>query len=273
MQFISSLKEKYYDYNRWLKFEIEYLSEVEKKQRHQKEPEYIRIFKVIFDNFTIINMGYSLLTLISIIRYIQFALHCQGEVKNYPIWPDLNASKIMDAEEEQQKVIEYFFGQIVELLNEQFTYSGTVTLAYLFAILKLFEYFEKSKNMQNLIKVLSTAQYDTRNFMIIFICFVLGMTALAHLSFGTFNYQFASIMTAFRSNFEMSLWNLQVYFVFLDRSIKTSLLMSYILFVGGTTIFVFLFSNIFLAIMMNSYEINVGQYKNLLDQNKSKKDD
>jgi hypothetical protein len=76
--FVIQLIEKFDSYKKWLKFEIEYLSEVEKRQRNQKKPEFIRILEVIFDKFTIINMGYALLTFIAIIKYITFLLHSRG---------------------------------------------------------------------------------------------------------------------------------------------------------------------------------------------------
>lgn len=70
--------EKYMDYRKWEKFEIDYLSEVEKKQRHKKKPEFVRIYDVMFDSFTVINLAYSLLTLISFIKFVQFVLKCKN---------------------------------------------------------------------------------------------------------------------------------------------------------------------------------------------------
>ena len=74
--FLTTLREKFNSYKRWLKFEIEYLSEVEKKQRNKKKPEFLRQLSVVLDKFTLINFLYSLFTLISIIKYIQFSLYC-----------------------------------------------------------------------------------------------------------------------------------------------------------------------------------------------------
>lgn len=74
--FIWSMYDKYMNYRKWEKFEIDYLSETEKKQRHKKKPEVVRIAEVMFDNFTLINMSYSLLTLIAFMKYIQFIYRC-----------------------------------------------------------------------------------------------------------------------------------------------------------------------------------------------------
>lgn len=50
-------------------------------------------------------------------------------------------------------------------------------------------------------------------------------------------------------------------FKFLDHTIPISMIMTGILFFIGSVLFIFVFSNIFLAIAMNSYEINIGQFK------------
>ena len=91
LSFIYQLNQKILNYKKWVKFEIEYLSDIEKKQRNQKEPEFIRILKVVFDSYTMINFGYSLLTIYSIVEYIRFSLFSRVLVKDYPIWPDLTA--------------------------------------------------------------------------------------------------------------------------------------------------------------------------------------
>lgn len=108
-QFGMQMKQRVFDYKKWIKFEIEYLSEVEKRQRHQKKPEYIRILNVIFNGFTFINFCYSLLTLISIVKYIIFTMHCRSTIKTYPLWPDLKADFEKVANEVRQQDIHLFF--------------------------------------------------------------------------------------------------------------------------------------------------------------------
>jgi len=80
MTFLTNFKDKFFAYKKWEKFEIEYLSDVEKRQRNQKTPEFIRILYVMFDSFTIINFFYTLLTLISIFKYFVFNLKVRSIV-------------------------------------------------------------------------------------------------------------------------------------------------------------------------------------------------
>lgn len=197
-QFIMQLRQRYESYQKWVHFEIKYLSEVEKKQRQQKKPEYIRTFNVIFNNFTLVNCGYSLLTLISIIKYIAFTMHCRNSIKTYPIWPNLSADSFDRANEERWAEIRLFFKDFQLLLDELRSYEYFVTLSILCATLKLFEYFDKSKNMHQLINVISYTFSDLLNFLIIFFCILFGFQALAHLSFGSLIGNFATFESSFR---------------------------------------------------------------------------
>jgi len=72
--FLSELKERNDAYWRWRKFEIEYLTEVEKVQRNKKKPEFIRYLNVMLDGFTVINLCYTFLTTWSMIVYIKFSM-------------------------------------------------------------------------------------------------------------------------------------------------------------------------------------------------------
>lgn len=56
----------------------------------------------------------------------------------------------------------------------------------------------------------------------------------------------------------MAMNNLQVTFKFLDKSTEISMLITIIMFLIGNAIFSLVFKNIFLAIMQNSYENNIG---------------
>jgi hypothetical protein len=62
-----SIINKYRQYQSWLKSEIEYLTIVEKRQRQLRKPEYMRILTVLLDGFTLINVVYSILTIISLV--------------------------------------------------------------------------------------------------------------------------------------------------------------------------------------------------------------
>jgi len=137
-------------------------------------PEFIRIFHVIFDSYTIVNFFYSILTLISIVMYVGVQLKCKAIVKQYPIWPNLSADDFDAANNARQLIIHQFMVDFEQVLNELQSYKNYVTLSIICAALKLFEYFDKSKNMRSLINVLHTIKLDLQNFMIIFFCLIFG---------------------------------------------------------------------------------------------------
>ena len=83
---------------------------------------------------------------------------------------------------------------------------------------------------------------------------------MGHLSFGARTDQFSTLGDSFDTIFEISLSNHFV-FEFMDRTKVLSPIMTDILFIPCTIMFIFIFGNIFLAIMMNSYELNVGRWK------------
>jgi len=60
--FVSNMRARRDAYEKWRKFEIEQLTEVETKQREKKKPEALRQLEVMFDGFTIINFLYILMT-------------------------------------------------------------------------------------------------------------------------------------------------------------------------------------------------------------------
>lgn len=259
-QFAMQMKQRVFDYKKWIKFEIEYLSEVEKRQRHQKKPEYIRILNVIFNAFTFINFWYSILTFISIIKYIVFTMHCRRTIKTYPLWPDLQADFEKVANEVRQQDIRLLFDDFSLLLAELYDYEIYVVLSILCATLKLFEYFDNSKNMHAMINVLSQSLSDLCNLLIIFLFIMFGFLALSHLSFGYQIKEFSTLSLSFICIYEIAMNNLQVTYWFLDRSTEISMLITIIMFFLGSALFSLVFKNIFLAIMQTSYELNIGQF-------------
>ena len=126
--------------------------------------------------------------------------------------------------------------------------------------------------MKPLVNVLTFAKSDLMNFLIIFFCFLLGFMSMAFLSFGFFVKDFSTVRESFIVVFEISLPTYYDY-SFLDQTSMFAPQMSMVFFLAITTMFLFFFTNIFLAIMMNSYQINIGQFKKYQSADKAKKPD
>ena len=68
------LLEKHKAYWKWKKYEVDYLTEVERDQRNKKKPEFMRYLKVMLDGFTVINLAYTIMTAWSLGAYIRFSM-------------------------------------------------------------------------------------------------------------------------------------------------------------------------------------------------------
>ena len=105
MAFIKNLKDRHFEYWKWVKFNIEYLSKVERDQRHKKKPEPFRYFEVMFDGYTVINLIYTVLTAWSFISYVSIVLDSFNMHEMYPIWPDLTSDDMGLAERDREEHI------------------------------------------------------------------------------------------------------------------------------------------------------------------------
>lgn len=164
-------------------------------------PEFIRLLHAIFDKFTIITLFYIWFTFLSLIRYVSFISHANSLVNVYPIWPDLSADYLSEADSLRTEKIHNLFYQIEELSNNFELYKRTIAFSIIFATLKLFEFLDKSKNIRDLLNVLSGVQTDFINVLIIFLCLLYGFQAMAHLSFGQDNYEFSTMSNSFETVF------------------------------------------------------------------------
>jgi len=70
--FMKKVIKKNTQYKRFFKVEIDCLSEIEKKQRRQKRPEFLRKCDALFSAFTYFDMMYFSLAITSIIIWIMF---------------------------------------------------------------------------------------------------------------------------------------------------------------------------------------------------------
>jgi len=73
------------------------------------------------------------------------------------------------------------FEHLISAFDE---YKIIVTLMVILVTLKLFEFFYKSQNIRALVLVLTSAQSDLLNFLIIFGCILIGFMSLVFLTFG-----------------------------------------------------------------------------------------
>lgn len=260
MAFVKNTFERDFEYKKWVKFNVDYLSDVEKTQRNKKKPDMIRYLEVMLDGYTIINLIYTVLTIWAAVSYISLMIDTFNMSSAYPFWPDLDSDDLEAADIARQEEVQKFMGDFVEVLGRFNTYKYVVAVSTLFLALKFFEFFASSKSMKPLVNVLVTSKGDLLNFLIIFFCFLLGYLSMSYLSFGWFVEDFSTVEKSFVVVFEISLPTFYSY-EFLNETTKLAPSMSAVFFLSLTIMFLFFFTNIFLAIMMYSYQENIGKYK------------
>lgn len=220
----------------------------------------IRYLEVMLDGYTIINLIYTVLTIWAAVSYISLMIDTFNMSSAYPFWPDLDSDDLEAADIARQEEVQKFMGDFVEVLGRFNTYKYVVAVSTLFLALKFFEFFASSKSMKPLVNVLVTSKGDLLNFLIIFFCFLLGYLSMSFLSFGWFVEDFSTVEKSFVVVFEISLPTFYSY-EFLNETTKLAPSMSAVFFLSLTIMFLFFFTNIFLAIMMYSYQENIGKYK------------
>lgn len=260
MAFVKNTFERDFEYKKWVKFNVDYLSDVEKTQRNKKKPDMIRYLEVMLDGYTIINLIYTVLTIWAAVSYISLMIDTFNMSSAYPFWPDLDSDDLEAADIARQEEVQKFMGDFVEVLGRFNTYKYVVAVSTLFLALKFFEFFASSKSMKPLVNVLVTSKGDLLNFLIIFFCFLLGYLSMSYLSFGWFVEDFSTVEKSFVVVFEIALPTFYSY-EFLNETTKLAPSMSAVFFLSLTIMFLFFFTNIFLAIMMYSYQENIGKYK------------
>lgn len=130
-------------------------------------------------------------------------------------------------------------------------YTNVVAINTIFLSVKVFEYMNKSKHMQLLSNTLYTAKEDTFYFLIIFAIFLFGFVGMAFISFGTQVSDFSTLGDAVRKCFEITIGDFDY-----DSLEQTDSTMAVIFFFPFNILFVFILTNIFLAIINEAYEAN-----------------
>ena len=115
--------------------------------------------------------------------------------------------------------------------------------------------------MMKMLNVMTSVGNELLNFLIIFFCLIFAFVLLSFLSFGTYVKEFSTLTNAFVCIFGISISS-PINYDFQTETDKNSPLLTVFLFLPMTIIFLFIFSNLYLAIMMSSYELNIGRWKN-----------
>lgn len=131
-----------------------------------KRPEWIRKWTAIFQVFTYFDIIYFTLAITSIIQwviYVSFAAKLDFELP-----PPTND----------------FIPKFYEAQKLLTNYSVVVAINTIFLSSKVFDYMNKSKQMNVLSLTLESAKSDMFYYLIIFSIFLLGFVGMAYVSFG-----------------------------------------------------------------------------------------
>jgi energy-converting hydrogenase Eha subunit G len=130
-------------------------------------------------------------------------------------------------------------------------YTNVVAINTIFLSVKVFDYMNKSKHMNMLSNTLYSSKEDTFYFLIIFTIFLFGFVGMAFISFGAYLSDYNSIANSIRKCFEITIGD----FKYHDIE-EVNAPMAVIFFFPFNVLFVFILTNIFLAIINDAYEEN-----------------
>lgn len=148
--------------------EIDCLTEIERKQRHKKRPEFLRKCDALFTSFIYFDLIYFSLAITSIVFWILYVQ--QAGVCNFDLPPSENNSIFVPEFQKAKTIL--------------ITYTNIVAISTVFLSVKVFDYMNKSKHMNMLSSTLYSAKEDTLYFLIIFTVFLFGFVGMAYISFG-----------------------------------------------------------------------------------------
>lgn len=142
----------------------------------------------------------------------------------------------------------YTFYHLMVLIKN-YTYVAVINTIFL--SIKLFDYLNKSKYMNMLSKTLYSSREDTFFFLVIFVILIFGFVFLSYISFGWIIEDYSSIGSAVRSCFSITIGDFDY-----DDLSNANGGMAAIFFFPFNILFVFILTNIFLAIINEAYESN-----------------
>ena len=138
------------------------------------------------------------------------------------------------------------FWEVQGLLTD---YTNVVAVNTIFLSVKVFDYMNKSKHMKMLSNTLYYAKEDTFYFLIIFSIFLFGFVGMAFISFGAHISDFNTLGNAIRKCFEITIGDFNY-----QEMEEANMPMAIIFFFPFNILFVFILTNIFLAIINQAYE-------------------
>jgi len=233
--FLRKLVGKGRSYQKWRRIEIDSLSEIERRQRHLKQPEWIRMWNSLFTYFTYFDVIYFSLAIASIVLWLMYIR--AAAVVDFALPPT----------EAEAGFIPKFF-RVQKLLMD---YTNVVALNTIFLSVKVFDFMNKSKHMNMLSNTLYSAKEDTFYFLIIFTIFLFGFVGMAFVLFGANSSEYNTIANSITTCFQITIGNFDYASI---EAINAP--MAAIFFFPFNILFVFILTNIFLAIINDSYEEN-----------------
>lgn len=130
-------------------------------------------------------------------------------------------------------------------------YTNIVAINTIFLSVKVFDYMNKSKHMKMLSNTLYSSREDTLYFLIIFTIFLFGFVGMSYISFGSQLNGYNTVGNAIRSCFEITIGNFDY------GSLEgANAPMAVVFFFPFSVLFIFILTNIFLAIINEAYESN-----------------
>jgi hypothetical protein len=128
-------------------------------------------------------------------------------------------------------------------------HTDLVAINTVFLSLKIFSYLNNFPGIKLLTTTLSRAREDTLYFILIFLVLILGFVGLSHLSFGAHLQGYSTLLSSLRMNFQLTLGDFD--YAAVNR---VDPVMSVLYFYPFSLLFVFILTNIFLAIINQTYK-------------------
>lgn len=128
-------------------------------------------------------------------------------------------------------------------------HTDLVAINTVFLSVKIFDYLNKSPAIQLLSSTLYRAREDTLYFILIFIVLILGFVGLSYLSFGAHLQGFSTLLSSLRMNFQTTLGEFDF-----GSMYDVDPVMAVLYFFPFNILFVFILTNIFLAIINQTYK-------------------
>ena len=234
VKFVQDIIHENKAYNLWFTNEVVgTFSDLQRLRREMKKPEWLRKFLFIFSIFKTVEALAFLFSFITIIFWIRNIANVFSLNLTLPIPPGEN---------------ENIYEDLRSAAGDMSNYTNFCAIKTIFVSIRLLEFMKKSKHMNILTTTLYNAREDTYYFLLILACMLTGFVGMANVSFGYFLREYSTFGDAFRKCFEIIIGD----FSFEDLS-RADSVMAILFFYPFIVLFVFILTNIFLAILDKHY--------------------